>query len=67
MHPCVRCVIINCGSDAKHRGPKNAAPAIERAQGRLTVLGWEADLLSERFVPDKAQLKTRNRRCCHQT
>lgn len=42
MHPCVRCVIINCGSDAKHRGPKNAAPAIERAQGRLTVLGWEA-------------------------
>ena len=43
MHPCVRCVIINCGSDAKHRGPKNAAPAIERAQGRLTVLGWEAD------------------------
>jgi hypothetical protein len=29
MHPCVRCVAINCGSDAKHRGP--ATPRFQAA------------------------------------
>ena len=35
MHPCVRCVIIICGSDAKHRGPKYCGSISSESLGAL--------------------------------
>ena len=38
MHPCVGCVTINCGSDAKHRGPTTSRfeVAFQKGDGKFT-------------------------------